>query len=224
MSRARSALAATALAAVTAACGGSASVAPPAQVAAREVRAPGALSAAPPLAPVVQRGDGRLSVVPGSSAPAGEGDLTTYAVQVEGGIGVEPGAFAAEVEETLSDPRSWTARRSMQRVGKPEDADLRVVLASPDLTDEMCAPLVTDGYFSCAHGATAVLNVARWLRGAPSYRGHLQDYRAYVVNHEVGHTLGFGHARCPGRGRPAPVMLQQTKGLDGCLRSPWPYP
>lgn len=221
MPRARSALAAAALAAVAAGCGGSGPLEPPAQAAVREVRV--ALPS-PAAAPVVHRGDGRLAVVPGSSAPAGEGRPTTYVVQVEGGLGVEPGAFAAEVEETLADPRSWTARRAMQRVDDRAEADLQVVLASPALTDRLCAPLATAGYFSCANGAMAVLNAARWLRGAPSYRGHLPDYRAYVVNHEVGHTLGFGHTGCPGAGRVAPVMLQQTKGLDGCLRGPWPYP
>ncbi len=173
---------------------------------------------------VVQRGDGRLAVVPGTSAPAGDGELTTYVVEVEGGLGIERGAFAAQVEETLADPRSWAARRAVQRVDDEDEADLRVVLASPATTDRLCAPLETSGYFSCANGAMAVLNVARWLRGAPSYAGHLEDYRAYVVNHEVGHTLGLGHADCPGRGEVAPVMLQQTKGLEGCAPGPWPYP
>ena len=175
---------------------------------------------------MVQRGDGDLAVVPGGSAPSGPGDPTAYVVEVEGGLGLDPQEFAAAVDRTLSDPRSWGAggRRAMQRVDDPRRARFRVTLASPATTDRLCAPLDTGGYFSCANGDRAVLNVARWLLGARSYEGRLADYRSYVVNHEVGHTLGFGHARCPGDGQPAPVMLQQTKGLDGCTHGPWPYP
>jgi hypothetical protein len=43
-----------------------------------------------------------------------------------------------------------------------------------------------------------------------------------VVDHETGHWLGHPHLSCGGRGRLAPVMMQQSKGLDGCRHNPWP--
>lgn len=174
---------------------------------------------------VVQRGDGELVRIAGEGARSGRGPLRRYTVAVEGGLGVDPAGFARTVARVLADERSWGAggRLSFQRVADGP-VSFRVVLASPATTDRLCAPLRTNGRFSCGAGTTAVVNSMRWLRGAASYSGRLEAYRAYVVNHEVGHTLGHGHVSCPGRGLPAPVMVQQTKGTGGCVAQPWPHP
>lgn len=171
------------------------------------------------------RGNGALTVIPGRSAASGPGRPTPYLVEVEGGLGVDAGGFAREVERVLADSRSWGAggRRALRRVEGGEVV-FRVALASPSTTDRLCAPLQTNGRFSCASGNRAVINSGRWLTGADSYAGRLGLYREYVVNHEVGHTLGRGHEACPGAGLPAPVMVQQTKSLYGCTQNTWPYP
>ena len=187
-------------------------------------------AASPAPTPVVVEGDGRLTVVPGTSAASGPGAPTAYVVEVEGGLGVDARAFAEDVDRVLTDPRSWGAdgRRSLRRVEGGDvasgDVAFRVALASPRTVDRLCAPLDTNGYFSCASDRRAVLNVERWLRGAPSYAGRIPEYRQYVVNHEVCHVLGHGHEQCPAPGAPAPVMVQQTKGLGGCAQNPWPFP
>ncbi len=68
-----------------------------------------------------------------------------------------------------------------------------------------------------------MLNVDRWAHGVPDYGAPLSTYRQYMVNHETGHRLGNGHELCPGPGRPAPVMEQQTLGRHGCRANAWPY-
>jgi hypothetical protein len=68
-----------------------------------------------------------------------------------------------------------------------------------------------------------IVNDARWLTAIPDYGASLEVYRAYAVNHEVGHQLGYGHEACVQPGKPAPVMQQQTYGLNGCLANSWPY-
>jgi hypothetical protein len=173
---------------------------------------------------VVDAGTGRLHVVPGGSERSGRGPLRTYRVQVEGGLGIDEADFAAQVDRTLADERSWGAggRLSFRRVDDAS-ADFSVVLASPDTTDRLCLPLDTGGIYSCGVGDTAVINEMRWLEGADAYEGQLPAYRQYVVNHEVGHVLGHHHEQCPGRGQPAPVMVQQTKGVGSCVAQPWPY-
>ena len=64
-------------------------------------------------------------------------------------------------------------------------------------------------------------NSDRWLHATPTY-DDLAEYRAYMINHEVGHFLGHGHATCPADGSPASVMLQQSIDLQGCTPNAWP--
>jgi hypothetical protein len=185
---------------------------------------------AAPATGFVQRGAGSVTVVPGTSQVHGTGPLERFVVEVEDGIGVDGAAFAAAVEDTLGDPRSWGAggRMSFQRVGVEEAAagayDFKVTLISPGNMETYCPGVGTGGYTSCRYGDRAVINLARWETAVPDYQGDVATYRQYVVNHEVGHALGNGHQQCPGPGQLAPVMQQQTLGLRGCAKNPWPYP
>ena len=70
--------------------------------------------------------------------------------------------------------------------------------------------------------ATSSINQVRWKDASPSWNGagkSLRDYRNLVVNHETGHWLGHGHLGCPGPGRLAPVMMQQSERADNPGRS-----
>ncbi len=184
-----------------------------------------------PAAPTyVEQGTGSVSVVDGTSAVYGTGPLERFVVEVEDGIGVDGAAFAAAVEGILGDPRSWGAggRLSFQRVGAAEAAagayEFRVSLVSPGSMEIYCPGVGTGGYTSCRYGERAVINLARWETAVPDYGGDVPTYRQYVVNHEVGHALGNGHEQCPGADQLAPVMQQQTLGLQSCVKNAWPFP
>jgi hypothetical protein len=178
----------------------------------------------------VEKGAGTVSVVDITSPVSGTGPLRRFAVEIEDGIDVDGAAFAEAVRGTLADPRSWGSggRYSFQQVGAAQVAagqyDFKVSLISPAHMDAYCPGLRTNGYTSCRVGERAVINLARWATAVPHYDGDIASYRNYVVNHEVGHALGNGHQGCPGPGALAPVMQQQTLGLDGCVRNAWPYP
>jgi hypothetical protein len=198
---------------------------PPKTFAALPIGRPTPAPSATPAPEVAATGPGTFTVTPGQSAQAGtEGSLLTYTVEVETGLPFDPIEVAAVVDTTLADPRSWIAdgRHSFQRV--PAGGDIRILVATPGTTDELCAPLRTRGQVSCRNGQNVVLNAMRWAFAVPHYEGDVAGYRQYVVNHEVGHALGESHVDCPAPGAVAPVMLQQTYSLEGCVANSWPYP
>ncbi|WP_432514362.1 DUF3152 domain-containing protein [Kineococcus sp. SYSU DK001] len=177
---------------------------------------------------VPQGGGGVLAVVPGSSPAPASARVRTVRVEVEQDLldaGVlDPVAFAGFALTVLNDPRGWGAGGAVSFARTDGDADTRLVLATPDTSAALCRPLRTRGTMSCRTGDAAVLTWYRWVEAIPDYGEDRTGYRQYVVNHEIGHVLGHGHEPNPGVGRTAPVMMQQTKGLDGALPNPWPHP
>ena len=150
----------------------------------------------------------------------------TYTVCFRGAITVSRSAFAEHVAKVYGDRRGW-ARAGMRFV-RPgtgcnrSDADLVAMLATPDVIGS--TPGCPDRNYSCRSGNTVLINQTRWRNG-PTARGWdigLANYRSMVINHETGHWLGLRHWSCPGAGRPAPVMQQQSVNLRGCRPNPWP--
>lgn len=177
---------------------------------------------------VPEAGSGELRIVPGDvAAPEGAEEVMTVRVEVEQGLDIDDAAFATFVMGTLNDPRGWGADGSLGFTQTDGEADIRVVLATPATVDEMCAPLATNGKWSCGRNGHAALNADRWVLGADAWAeagGDLTEYRHYLVNHEVGHLLGHPHERCPSAGDLAPVMVQQSISLGGCEPNGWPFP
>ena len=165
-----------------------------------------------------------LEVAGGSSAVHGEGAIVRrFAVEVDRRLRIPADRFAAEVEQILFDRRGWLgpgSRIALQRV-ESQPYNFRVTLAAPDLVDRLCFPFRTRGRVSCENRGRAVINANRWLFSSPAWPRRV-NYRRYLLNHEVGHSLGHHHRFCPRPGALAPVMAQQTGGAGACRRGQWP--
>ncbi|MFJ9678082.1 DUF3152 domain-containing protein [Streptomyces sp. NPDC101194] len=149
-----------------------------------------------------------------------------YRVEVEDGSGIDPDEAAAEIARILAAPRGWSHHgEHVFRQVADGPAGLVVRIATPGTTDAICgrSGLDTHGEVNCRVGTDVMVNLKRWQQGSPEFHGPLADYRALIINHEVGHWLGHGHETCPGKGRPAPAMMQQIYGLKGCVSNAWPY-
>jgi hypothetical protein len=138
----------------------------------------------------------------------------TYTTQVDDDVDYPHDEFATLVQVYLADPNGWEAHGYSFKVAK-KNPHVTIHLTSPKNIVEVCG-LPND--LSCAiiGGDAMYLNAARWMHGAPKSGQKLDGYRQYMVSHEMGHILGHEHAKCPGRGQPAPIMMQQTLGLKGC--------
>jgi len=138
-----------------------------------------------------------------------------YATVVDPGVDYDPRQFANEIDVYLADPDGWLSRGvTFTRVTDSSKAHVVIHLTA---ASRMKA-IGCDSHLSCAefHGRQVHLNAKRWGEGAPPSGLRLEAYRQYMVTHEMGHILGYDHSRCPGKGVPAPIMIQQTLGLGEC--------
>jgi Protein of unknown function (DUF3152) len=164
----------------------------------------------------------RFYRVPGTTKIAGtRGSLFTYTVYIQRGLGIWPVRAAERIDATLADARGWT-RGAVRFQRRETGAGTTVLIADPEVTDAICAPLQTEGKVSCCRDRYVVLNVERWRNGVPHWPRGIVTYRQMLINHEFGHRIGKSHERCPATGRKAPVMQQQTYGLQGCQANSWP--
>jgi hypothetical protein len=148
----------------------------------------------------------------------------TYRIETRGRITADLAVFRRQVLQTYRDPRGW---RSAGIAFRPvaSGGTFSVVLAEASRVPGFSSVCSAD--WSCRVGRYVIINQTRWQHASPAWNAAglaLRDYRHMVVNHETGHWLGHGHQTCPGPGRLAPVMMQQSKGLGRCRFNPWPLP
>ena len=146
-----------------------------------------------------------------------------YGIKVESSLNIDPECIKKLLDLILNHEKGWinVTDKAFHHTNV-EDSDFVYIFASPETTDELCYPLQTNGIYSCRNEREIVINDFRWKNGAWDFLRDLETYRLYLINHETGHILGWGHTSCPKEGAIAPVMMQQSKGTDGCIPYGWP--
>ncbi|MFI8090840.1 DUF3152 domain-containing protein [Streptomyces sp. NPDC086080] len=174
-------------------------------------------------------GSGTFVTAQASGEKVGSGSRPVrYVVEVETGLDISPSQAANEIAGILAAPRGWThdPDNAFQLVGAGSPHDITIKIATPATADALCWAGIqqdTGGEYNCEVPGGVVVNLKRWVKGSPTFDGPIHDYRALIINHEVGHFLGHSHVTCGGAGQLAPVMMQQIKGLHGCVANAWPY-
>lgn len=139
----------------------------------------------------------------------------SYSTSVDSDVKYSPTKFAEEIAIYLADPDGWTSR-GITFFAVKKNPSIHIRLVSPKTMGTLHCQ---NSQLSCAemNGNHVYLNSERWKHGSEKSMLKLFDYRQYVVTHELGHILGYEHVKCPGRGQPAPLMMQQTLGIGECL-------
>jgi len=150
-------------------------------------------------------------------------DMMNFSLKIESSIPIGPDCMAKLIASILNDSRGWKNITEKEFLLVSEEAaDFTFIFSSPDKTDELCAPLETNGIYSCRNEEEIIINYFRWRNGALDFGNDMKTYRLYLINHETGHILGWGHTGCPKEGAIAPVMMQQSKTTGGCIAYGWP--
>jgi hypothetical protein len=68
---------------------------------------------------------------------------------------------------------------------------------------------------TCLDGARLLISHEAWEAPPAGWSGGPAAYRAELINHEVGHWLGFDHASCTQKSA-APILAAPTLTLSGC--------
>ena len=146
-----------------------------------------------------------------------------FSLKIDSTLGLKVDCIGNLITSILNDTRGWVkvTEKEFQLVEDIEK-EFEFIFASPEKTDELCYPLETNGIYSCRNEDQIIINFFRWVNGAIDFGSDLETYRLYLINHEVGHILGWGHVGCPKEGALAPVMMQQSKSTMGCRPYGWP--
>jgi len=138
--------------------------------------------------------------------------IIRFRTEVDPDVDYPSDRFQEEVTIYLNDPNGW-AQWHVFEYAPTGPAKLIRLCTKHGLKAAGCG----EDELSCAvmGGSDIWLHAERWIHGAPKSKLPLEEYRQYMVTHEMGHSLGYDHAKCPGSG-PVPVMVQQTLGIGAC--------
>lgn len=118
------------------------------------------------------------------------------------------------IKTTLQQQQGWTLGGIIAFTEVKTGCNFTVSLVSTQQMSDYSP--ACSGQSTCRTGNDVVINAAAWTTPPTSWIAGADAYRSELVNHEVGHWLGFDHASCAS-GAAAPTPLSQvTLNLGGC--------
>ena len=124
--------------------------------------------------------------------------------------------FRRIVKTVLADDKGWAKYGHHFSVGKKDDFNVYIELASPQKIQSVCVFTGLSCYNDQEDIPHIYIHYDNWNGGSKSGLP-IHQYRYYAINHEIGHFLGFNHPNKKDRCAPdgtAYVMNQMSLGAE----------
>lgn len=145
----------------------------------------------------------------------------------------DPDYVADIIDQVLNDEKGWkrmgyffeeiSAEEGLY--ARKKKSNRKYVVHIHLSTDKTVEKACNFGGLSCADlkDNTVYFNLDKWLYGTKESRMSLEEYRQYLIQHEIGHILNRSHNKCTDNENDScPVMYQQTISKGCCKPNPWP--
>lgn len=145
--------------------------------------------------------------------------MYTYSIDFDKDIILNTNLVIKKIKSVLEDKRGWE-RLGYNFFYKEKNAKFKIKIVKEEKIIKTCK----FSGLSCADTSKNIIyiNIKRWRNGSKLSKLSLDNYRTYMINHEIGHLIGRGHVKCGKSGSKIPVMVQQTLGISDCKPNPWP--
>jgi predicted Zn-dependent protease len=124
--------------------------------------------------------------------------------------------WSGEVQSIISNS-GWNKKYNLIRTYDKSRADIILNITPRHEMIKTHPPEIVNGepiYFSytlyTSHPKIIHIDEDNWKFGVRRSGLSLEKYREYVINHEIGHALGYDHVLC--RDKKCSVMYQSTRG------------
>jgi hypothetical protein len=156
----------------------------------------------------------KIKVIPKQSSMPSSYPLATYSYCDSAGSTAETEVLSSSAASAFSDSSSWAMGGRLKFVPVKSNCNFSISLVDSNAMSRLNS--ACSGQSSCQSGNAIELNLSNWLAAPVTWTTGIDSYRQQMIDHEVGHWLGFNHASCTLKSSPVPILENPTVVLDGC--------
>lgn len=155
----------------------------------------------------------RTTATPNLASAAAVLPRQTYNYCLRPDEGAEAEALRTRAAAVLGSG-GWTLGGRLRFVPASSNCDFTVGVVPAD--DMATVNVACTARTTCQVGSQLAVSAGAWAAAPAGWKGNLDEYRSELIQHEVGHWLGFDHVSCLSTDAPKPILQAPTVVLAGC--------